>query len=586
MPRFGIGIRWWLGLAFALIAGLAALVVALVVMQRAEAAFNSRSDELAVGSTVAAAESIHRALVTDTLDAELPEIAARRGLALFVFDEQGNLLSPARSRRTELSFVPKRAEALEAALAGQRFSTTLEGGVATVVALPIRDTAEAAAVLAYVPQPEFAASVGIFRREIVIAALVALGVGALVGLLAASLIAIRLRRIAGAAATIERGDFDTELHPRFGDEVGELAETIDRMRGHLRDSFAQLEAERDRLGRLLERLREGVVTVDRSLTIEFANAAARRALAAPRLAEGDPLPDPWPGFPLRRLVASLFRDDAKTVESRVAEGDERTYAVTGIPAGLHGESAVVVFTDITEQERRERAEREFVTNAAHELRTPLAAIVGAVDVLQAGAKNDEDARNRFIGHVERESARLSRLVRALLVLARAQTGQESPQLGPLELRPLLEEIAGRLTPDDGVEVLLSCPPDLAALSEAALLEQVIANLADNAVKHTRRGQIELAAYELPGRGVAVEVRDTGTGIAPADRERVFDRFYRGGDRAADGFGLGLAIARQSARALGGVVEIDSAADRGTTARVVLPGSAYPEPAAPRTVPSR
>jgi signal transduction histidine kinase len=224
---------------------------------------------------------------------------------------------------------------------------------------------------------------------------------------------------------------------------------------------------------------------------------------------------------------------------------------------------------VTERDRRERAEREFVTNAAHELRTPLAAITSAVEVLQAGAKEVPADRDRFLESIERQSARLGRLTHTLLTLARAQTHEEARRLEPLELRPLLEEIAATLEPRPGVEVAVDCPPGLFVLADRALVEQALLNLAVNAAKHTEQGRIELAAESVAGGSAAVEVRDSGPGIAPGDQERVWERFYRGRGRDANGFGLGLAIVRQAIRVVGGSVELESSPGKGTVVRVTL-----------------
>ena len=102
--------------------------------------------------------------------------------------------------------------------------------------------------------------------------------------------------------------------------------------------------------------------------------------------------------------------------------ENHAYGVVGIPSQPDTDWALLVIDDLTEQERRELAEREFVSNAAHELRTPLTTIIGAVEVLQAGAKEDPVERDRFLAHIERESGRLARLARAMLTLARAHAG--------------------------------------------------------------------------------------------------------------------------------------------------------------------
>ena len=124
---------------------------------------------------------------------------------------------------------------------------------------------------------------------------------------------------------------------------------------------------------------------------------------------------------------------------------------------------LIVLDDLTEQERRELAEREFVSNAAHELRTPLTTIIGAVEVLQAGAKEDPVERDRFLAHIEREAARLARLAHALLdARARARRARSARAREPIALEPLLREVADDLRPHDGVAVEVECAPELAA----------------------------------------------------------------------------------------------------------------------------
>jgi signal transduction histidine kinase len=228
---------------------------------------------------------------------------------------------------------------------------------------------------------------------------------------------------------------------------------------------------------------------------------------------------------------------------------------------------------VSERERRERAQREFVANAAHELRTPLSVIGGAVEMLQAGAKEEPRQRDRFLDHIANESARLGRLARALLLLARAETRAESLLVEPLPVLPLLEQAAAGAGARPGVAVEVDCPPELAVQAQAELAEQIVSSLVDNASKLTEQGRILLRARPALGGRVAIEVCDTGPGIDPADQEAVFERFSRGSDRRdGEGFGLGLAIVRQAVRALGGRVELESEPGAGTTVRVVLPAA--------------
>jgi PAS domain S-box-containing protein len=341
---------------------------------------------------------------------------------------------------------------------------------------------------------------------------------------------------------------------------------------------AELEG-RGRLSRLVEGLHEGVLSVNRRGRVEFANSTAKQMLSPARLEEGNHVPEEWLGFQLPSFVASLFEADEPVMEARVQSQDgARVFELTGIPAS-GSDAALLVFHDVSEHERRGRAEREFVANAAHELRTPLAAITSAVERLQGGGREVPPKRDRFIGHIQHESARLNRLASSLLVLARAQTREEEPRQQEIVLRELLEEAVGELELNRGVELVLDCPPDLVAWSNRDLLEHALLNLTGNAARHTKRGQVRVSVSADDDGSVMIEVDDTGTGIPRDELSRLFDRFYRGpGEEGSAGFGLGLPITREAVEAIGGRVEIDSVLGAGTTARIVLPGSDLPEPA--------
>jgi PAS domain S-box-containing protein len=333
---------------------------------------------------------------------------------------------------------------------------------------------------------------------------------------------------------------------------------------------AELEG-RSRLSRLVERLHEGVVSVDRGGRVEFTSSKAKQMLGAASLEEGRPVPEAWLGFPLRRFAMSLFEAGARVAEAQVASHDgKRVFDLTGIPA-VRSEAALLVVTDVSEREQRQRAEREFVDNAAHELRTPLAAIASAIQRLQAGAREIPEKRDRFLGHIQQESTRLNRLASSLLVLARAQTREEDPRREEIPLADMLEELIGGLELKQGVEPVLDCPRNLIARSNRDLLEHALLNLASNAARHTDHGHVSISACALHDGSVTIEVSDTGSGIPPGELDRLFDRFYRGpAEQGRSGFGLGLPIAKEAVEALGGRVEIDSLPGEGTTARIVLP----------------
>jgi PAS domain S-box-containing protein len=375
---------------------------------------------------------------------------------------------------------------------------------------------------------------------------------------------------------------DAERHAR--DLAEELERRVDERTGELEHERAQLEA-------ILRALPAGVVVAEAPsgrivLTNDQVARIWRAEVTADRLddyaayrgfhPDGRPYaPEEWPlarsvraGHTVSGEVIAILRHDGVPAFIEVNSAPIRRRDGT-IAAGI------ATFTDVTERERREQAEHEFVTNAAHELQTPLTAILSAAEVLEAGAKNVPEDRDRFLTHILQECGRLTRLVTALLTLARAQTGVEAPLLEQVELQPLLDEIALSLHPAPGVEVRVDCAPHLEALANRHLLEQAVGNLAANAAKFTPGGTIRLRAGLAGGR-VAIEVSDSGPGIQQGEEGRLFERFYRSGDRDRNGFGLGLAIVRQAVEALGGEVELRRGEEAGTVATIRLARAAAPE----------
>jgi signal transduction histidine kinase/HAMP domain-containing protein len=542
-----IGVRWWLGVAFAVVAATSTAIVVAQFSDRSENAFRGHAEHVALHDAQAAARQNVTPATLDRVARKLPG-----NPTLQLFGPTG----------TPVGSTPLVRDAVSAAGAGGDFVKGTSDGGMFVAAIPYHGQV----LVAISQQPDTAKAIDTVNGEALRAGVIAGVIGVIVGLLFAQLIALRLRRLGNAVEAIAHGDFETPLRFHFRDEFGLLIQSFDRMRRQLRRSFRRLEAERDRLRLLLERLQEGVLTIDQDLVVHFANTEARRILGG-RVHEGDELPEPWQGFGLRAFAQGLFDERASVTQVHVTPDEQHAYGLVGIPSQPDTDWALLVVDDLTEQERRELAEREFVSNAAHELRTPLTTIIGAVEVLQAGAKEDPTERDRFLAHIERESGRLARLARAMLTLARAHSGQEQPRVEAVELAPLLREVAAGLVPHAGVAVDVDVADGLAVEANRDLLEQALRNLGENAAKHTARGSVALRAYRN-GNTVTVEVEDSGPGISPEVQRHVFDRFYRG-ERDAHGFGLGLAIVRESVRTLGARIELDSSPGEGTVFRIVL-----------------
>ncbi|MFL5908920.1 MAG: sensor histidine kinase, partial [Solirubrobacterales bacterium] len=216
--------------------------------------------------------------------------------------------------------------------------------------------------------------------------------------------------------------------------------------------------------------------------------------------------------------------------------------------------------------KREQAEREFVSNAAHELRNPLAGIMSGIEVLRGGAKEDPEARDRFLARLAGDAERMTRLTQSLLALARVEASGEQDPAHVVDVAVAVEEAADAVEAPEGVELHADVVPDLVAQGDPVLLRQVMIGLLTNACAHTPPpGTVTLRAARGEEGTVNIEVEDTGSGIPPEEQDRVFDRFYRGSATLeGEGFGLGLSIAKRMVNVMGGQIGVRSESGKGST----------------------
>lgn len=379
-----------------------------------------------------------------------------------------------------------------------------------------------------------------------------------------------------AARRMADGDLTVRTRLAGNDELAELGHSLDRLAGGMAATLSDLRGERDLQKRILEAMHEGVVVVDGDGRIVLVNPALRAMLLLGADAVGKLLIETVRHAQLHTMLenARAARDD-RQVELELPGLKPRRMLVQAAPL-VGDEGLLFVFVDVTELRRLESLRRDFVANASHELRTPIAAVRSATETLRWGALEDRQAATRFVDIIERNAVRLQNLVEDMLELSKLESNEFKLKRERVELQrvvPIVLALFRERAEKKGVRLSSELPPTLAAVDgDPRALEHVLSNLVDNAVKYCPAGsRISVGASEEDGR-VRLVVSDTGPGIAAEHLSRVFERFYRidaGRSRELGGTGLGLSIVKHMVEAMRGKVSVESTVGGGSTFSVAL-----------------
>jgi two-component system phosphate regulon sensor histidine kinase PhoR len=357
------------------------------------------------------------------------------------------------------------------------------------------------------------------------------------------------------------------------DDLEGLATELVAIGNRLRDRLEELTEERDRAGQIVDALDDGVLLLDGAGRLLVANPAARSWFG---LAD-----DLRPGLPAQRVlgvpeIAELAETAAATRAPAICTvsvvfPQYRTLVLRAFPLADRGPTGriVVTVTDITQRRRLEVLRRDFVANASHELKTPVAALRALAETLQTALQDDPEAGRGFAARIGREAERLDTLVRDLLDLSRVERG--TLDVEPVDLVGLAKEVVGGYADraeERRIRLRTELRPNVAMRGDRAQLGLLLSNLIDNAVRYTpSRGTVRVRLDGGESR-VVLQVADTGEGI-PAERlPFVFDRYVKSAD--SGGAGLGLAIAKGLVEAHGGSITAESRPGAGTTVRFVIP----------------
>jgi len=351
----------------------------------------------------------------------------------------------------------------------------------------------------------------------------------------------------------------------LGREIRELEELLAE-RELLRFGASRDPAEQE----LLSALPDAAALVAKDGVIRVANAAFDTLAAGGRAAGQSPL-EVTRSAELAEAVRRALEGTARRLEIAL---QRRAFLVHLAPL-LRGE-VLLLMRDVTEAKRADATRRDFVANASHELRTPIAAVRAAAETLLGGAVDDAAAARGFVEIVSRNAERLSRLTRDLLDLSRIESRQWQLEPASVELPGLVHqalELLSGAARDKGLSLVAAVPAGAVVRADARALEQVLVNLIENGVKYTAAGSVTVEAVR-DAAGWMLWVKDTGAGVERHHLTRLFERFYRvdaGRSRDQGGTGLGLAIVKHLVQGMGGEVGVESDA-AGTRFWVRLPAA--------------
>ncbi|WP_312093747.1 ATP-binding protein, partial [Aminipila sp.] len=384
------------------------------------------------------------------------------------------------------------------------------------------------------------------------------------------------------AEQMAQGDFSQEVCVKSNDEIGRLADMFNLLRTQLDMTLFEMSSEKNKMETILKHMADGLIAVNLEGQIIHANPAAIRMLKV--------TPEEMDSQSYNTLIKqlneelSLERLMEKCREGELSDVFEKsgcTYSIRfdwfkdedGNDVGI-----IILLQDITQRQKLENMQMDFVANVSHELKTPLTTIKSYTETLLDGYVEEPETVNEFLEIIDNETDRMNRLVKDLLQLSRLDNNQEIFSRKEGNLISLLKAAVKKIeltaaSKSQHLNCLFNEEERIPVDMDKDRIEQVILNVISNAIKYTGEGgRIDIDALKMEKKAV-VTVTDNGIGIPETEQSRVFERFFRvdkARSRALGGTGLGLAISKQIVEGHQGTIELQSKEGKGTKVIITLP----------------
>lgn len=521
-----------------------------------------------------------RLVETDQLANRVPGLTAR----LTLIDAVGRVLADNKKQAAEMDNHLSRPEVIEASIqshgVSSRYSDTLNLNM-LYVAIAIETEAGVTGFLRLaLPINTIEQQMRTVQARIAISAAIAGVILLIVGYLLAYRLTNPVSRMTAIARDVAAGEYHLRLPEDREDELGQLAVVINELALGAQGRIEELTGHSNRLAAVLAGLTEGVVAVDLSQQVLHINQSALTMLGL-KFDEviGRRFEEVQTAREFKQVVATCTSEQTNVFSTISFGAQTLECSCILIDEDSSGEftGAILVLEDVTERSHLEEVRSDFVANASHELKTPIAAIRGLIETIIDDPKMPSDIFTRFAERIRLQTIRLDRIVQDLLQLSRFDSSEREKQLSRIDLAKLLERVhQSRIVDagDVGVDLQLELnESSLEVEGESEALNQLVTNLVDNAIKYTDdKGKVQIRLLKL-GSMAQIEIEDDGIGISKDERQRIFERFYRV-DRARSrdlgGTGLGLAIVKHIAQAHMGSVSVESQLGKGSIFSVKVP----------------
>lgn len=369
---------------------------------------------------------------------------------------------------------------------------------------------------------------------------------------------------------LDQVNLDEPLDNETYDELAPFLTRIAKQKRQLSKNLKKLRGKQEELTIITNNMNEGLVLLNGQQNVLFINESAAKIF----------------GFSTKEVIGRniLTVDRAQEVQdllqkvSQAGKGeglyekDGHFYQLSG--SSVNGSGSVILIYDVTEKMTAEKLRREFSANVSHELKTPLQSILGYAEIMKNGLVKDED-KQRFLERIHAEAGNMIELIQNIMELSRLDENKTLDEFEDVDLLKLAQSVTLRLkhkAQTKGVTLNVS-GSSACVCGVQSILSEVLYNLVDNSIKYNKdNGKVDVKVQDGSDE-VTVSVSDTGIGIGAADRERVFERFYRADkshSKEIGGTGLGLSIVKHGVLFHKGRVELESEPGVGTTITFVLP----------------